>query len=221
MTTIAQSIEHIKLQLNGRARLVAVSKTKPIEAIQQAYNCGQREFGENYVQELMEKHAHLPEDTIWHLIGHLQTNKVKYIAPFVHWIHAVDSEKLLKGINKQASKHQRTIHCLLQMHIAQEDTKFGFSSDELEEFCKSFRSEDYPFIQLNGLMGMASFTDDTNQIRSEFQQLKKTFDRLQQSYFQGQSTFNQISMGMSSDWQIALEEGSTLVRIGSAIFGHR
>lgn len=221
MATIAQNIEAIIKQIDGRAKLIAVSKTKPNTAILEAYEAGQRAFGENYVQELTEKQATLPNDIEWHLIGHLQTNKVKYIAPFVAWIHAVDSEKLLSEINKQAAKHNRNINCLLQVHIAIEESKFGFSPAEIKEFCSSLDLEKYPNITIRGLMGMASFTDDESIVRKEFQQLKQTFDELSQINFFANKDFTEISMGMSSDWAIAIEEGSTIVRVGSAIFGTR
>lgn len=221
MSTIAQNITSILNQIDGKAKLVAVSKTKPNDAILEAYEAGQRAFGENYVQELVDKQASLPDDIEWHLIGHLQTNKVKYIAPFVAWIHAVDSEKLLAEINKQAAKHNRTINCLLQVHIAVEESKFGFSPDEIKAFCATLDFNKYPNVALRGLMGMASFTDDESVIRKEFQLLKQTFDELKQKHFSAQNNFSEISMGMSSDWAIAIEEGSTIVRVGSAIFGSR
>jgi len=221
MSIIAQNIADIIKQIDGRAKLVAVSKTKPNEAILDAYDAGQRAFGENYVQELVDKQASLPTDIEWHLIGHLQTNKVKYITPFVAWIHAVDSEKLLAEINKQAAKSNRIINCLLQVHIAVEERKFGFSPDEIKDFCSSLDLAKYPNVAIRGLMGMASFTDDTNIIRKEFQLLKQTFDELKQKHFSALNDFTEISMGMSSDWPLAIEEGSTIVRVGSAIFGSR
>ncbi len=221
MSFIAQNIEAITKQTNGKAKLIAVYKTKPNAAIEEAYNAGQRAFGENYVQELVDKQASLPRDIEWHLIGHLQTNKVKYIAPFVAWIHAMDSEKLLAEINKQAAKHNRIINCLLQVHIAVEESKFGFSPDEIKAFCATLDINQYPNVAIRGLMGMASFTDYTNIIRKEFQLLKQTFDELKEKHFSAQNNFSEISMGMSSDWQIAIEEGSTIVRVGSAIFGSR
>lgn len=221
MSTIAENIQNIHNDLQGKALLVAVSKTKPIEAIQEAYDAGQRAFGENYVQELIEKHPVLPQDIEWHLIGHVQTNKVKYVAPFVSWIHAVDSEKLLSEINKQAAKHERVINCLLQVHIAEEDSKFGFAAEEIQSFCASLQLAQYPNVNIRGLMGMASFSDDSKQITDEFKLLKSIFDDLKSTHFKSKSDFDQISMGMSSDWPIALEQGSTIVRIGSAIFGSR
>lgn len=203
--------------------LVAVSKTKPIEAIQALYDLGQRDFGENYVQELVDKHAALPQDIRWHYIGHLQTNKVKYIAAFVHLIHAVDSFKLMEEINKQGAKNNRVIDVLLQMHIAQEDTKYGMDNHEILTLLEYYEAQkdDLQNVRICGLMGMASFTDNEQQLRREFQQLKNFFDFLKQSNFLFQDYFNTLSMGMSSDYKIAIEEGSTMVRIGSLLFGSR
>ncbi|MEY4892152.1 MAG: hypothetical protein RIQ34_764 [Bacteroidota bacterium] len=194
--------------------LVAVSKTKPIEDIQLLYEAGQRDFGENYVQELCDKQAKLPTDIRWHFIGHLQSNKVKYIAPFVHLIHGVDSESLLKEIDKQARKNNRVIDCLLQMHIAQEETKYGLDATELTELFPQLPS--YPNAHVVGLMGMASFSEDKNLVRSEFNTLAQTFQTLQT--FQTAQT---LSMGMSGDYPIAIEAGSNMVRIGSLLFGAR
>lgn len=221
MASIAENIELLRKQLPPQVLLIAVSKTKPASDIQEAYNAGQRVFGENYVQELTEKQPLLPSDIEWHFIGHLQSNKVKYIAPFVHCIHGVDSFKLLKEISKQAVKNNRTIQCLLQVHIAQEESKFGFSPTELVEQGSLFHAIDYPGIEICGLMGMASFTHDEHLIRREFRTLKSTFDALHSGPFRSLSHFRQISMGMSSDWKIAIEEGSTMIRVGSAIFGSR
>jgi pyridoxal phosphate enzyme (YggS family) len=203
--------------------LIAVSKTKPVSDIQELYALGQRDFGENYVQELADKQPQLPQDIRWHYIGHLQSNKVKYIAPFVHLIHAVDSFKLLLEINKQAAKHNRTIKVLLQMHIADEETKFGMSNTELVEFLSYYEAQqdDLKNIQICGLMGMASLTDDETKIRKELATLKNIFDMLQNNAFLFKDYFNTISMGMSSDYKIAIEEGSTMVRIGSMLFGSR
>ena len=194
--------------------LVAVSKTKPIEDIQVLYEAGQRDFGENYVQELCDKQAKLPTDIRWHFIGHLQSNKVKYIAPFVHLIHGVDSESLLKEIDKQARKNNRVIDCLLQMHIAQEETKYGLDASELTELFPKLPN--YPNAHVVGLMGMASFSEDKNLVRSEFNTLAQTFQTLQT--FQTAQT---LSMGMSGDYPIAIEAGSNMVRIGSLLFGAR
>ena len=194
--------------------LVAVSKTKPIEDIQLLYEAGQRDFGENYVQELCDKQAKLPTDIRWHFIGHLQSNKVKYIAPFVHLIHGVDSESLLKEIDKQARKNNRVIDCMLQMHIAQEETKYGLDASELTELFPKLPN--YPNAHVVGLMGMASFSEDKNLVRSEFNTLAQTFQTLQT--FQTAQT---LSMGMSGDYPIAIEAGSNMVRIGSLLFGAR
>jgi PLP dependent protein len=203
--------------------LVAVSKTKPVEDIQALYDLGQRDFGENYVQELGEKQLLLPNDIRWHFIGHLQSNKVKYIAPFVHLIHGVDSHKLLLEIDKQARKFDRVIHCLLQVHVAQEETKFGFNELELMEAMDAIHKykllNELKNVEVVGLMGMASLTDDLNQLRKEFSYLKLLFDHCAGLPWLNQ--FNILSMGMSSDYQVAIEEGSTLVRIGSLLFGAR
>lgn len=204
--------------------LVAVSKTKTVEEIMELYELGHRDFGENYVQELTEKHFILPKDIRWHFIGHLQSKKVKYISPFIHTIQGVDSFKLFQEINKQGIKHQRVINCLLQIHIAQEETKFGFSEEELDELFKNLPSYDavdrLTNIQIQGLMGMASFTDDFEKVRLEFKYLNNLFDKY--SGHQSPHIKMQIlSMGMSADYQVAIEEGSTLVRIGSLLFGER
>lgn len=218
-----QQYKKIKSKLSTyNATLVAVSKTKPIDDIQALYALGQHDFGENYVQELTDKQSQLPGDIRWHFIGHLQSNKVKYIAPFVHLIHGVDDYKLLKEINKQAAKQNRVIDCLLQVHIAQEETKFGLSDEELEQVIKEVTNNTSSLnsICIKGLMGMASNTHDENKIRSEFHHLKNLFDK-----YAAESTNNfqlsTLSMGMSSDYIIALEEGSTMVRIGSLLFGAR
>ena len=213
-----------ELSVSG-ASLVAVSKTKPVEEIQELYNLGQRDFGENYVQELVDKAAKLPNDIRWHFIGHLQTNKVKLIAPFVQLIHGVDSLKLLKEVNKEGAKNSRVIDCLLQIHIAQEETKFGLSQEELKELINQFTDESMMNIRIIGLMGMASFTNDILKIRNEFRMLKELFN----SYTKLETpnaSFEKLrivtlSMGMSSDYRIAIEEGSNMVRIGSLLFGNR
>lgn len=203
--------------------LVAVSKTKPAGDIQELYDLGQRDFGENYVQELAEKQLLLPNDIRWHFIGHLQSNKVKYIAPFVHLIHGVDSYKLLLEIDKQARKFDRVIQCLLQVHVAQEETKFGFNEIELMEVMDAIHKykllNELKNVEVCGLMGMASFTDDVEQVRKEFKYLKLMFDGC--ASLPWNSNFNTLSMGMSGDFQLAIEEGSTLVRIGSLLFGTR
>ena len=206
-------------QLNPqKVQLIAVSKTKPNEDILELYDLGQRAFGENYVQELVDKAASLPKDIQWHFIGHLQSNKVKYIAPFVHLIHGVDSEKLLQEINKQAIKQNRIIDCLLQVHIATEETKFGFDADSIDEFIQSGRLAQYPNIQIKGLMGMASFSEDTNLLTKEFTTLKQIFD---QAAIQLGNQFTILSMGMSGDYTLAISLGSNMVRIGSLLFGAR
>ncbi len=210
-----EKYQQILTELNGKATLIAVSKTKPVEDIQALYDLGQRHFGENYVQELVDKYIQLPKDIHWHFIGHLQSNKVKYIAPFVHLIHGVDSENLLKEINKQAAKNNKIIDCLIQVHIAQEETKFGLNETELNELKNNLPQ--LQNIKVIGLMGMASFTTDENLIRKEFTELKKTYDALQTANCQLQT----LSMGMSSDYKIAINEGSNMVRIGSLLFGQR
>lgn len=200
--------------------LVAVSKTKPISDIQALYEAGQRDFGENYVQELCDKHTQLPTDIRWHFIGHLQSNKVKYIAPFVHLIHGVDSESLLKEIDKQGRKNERVIDCLLQMHIAREETKFGLNVSELNELLGKLSN--YPNVRVVGLMGMASFSDNKELVRSEFRSLSETYQTCQQlENSQLVQPFQVLSMGMSGDYQLAIEEGSNLLRIGSLLFGAR
>jgi len=205
--------KEILLELNGKATLVAVSKTKPVEELQTLYDLGQKDFGENYVQELVDKQTVLPKDIRWHFIGHLQRNKVKYIAPFVHLIHGVDSEDLLAEINKQAAKNNRIIDCLLQVYIATEETKFGFDEAEL----KHVQAAKYSNVQIMGLMGMASFSKDLNLVRNEFKQLEKLYTKLPS--MQIKPTI--LSMGMSGDYPMAIEEGSTMVRIGSLLFGER
>ena len=215
--------EEIRKQLEPQnVVLVAVSKTKPVEAIRELYDLGHRDFGENYVQELVDKQAQLPSDIHWHFIGHLQSNKVKYIAPFVYLIHGVDSLKLLKEINKQAFKAGRVIDVLLQVHIAQEETKFGFDSAELEALFSSGGAElkELSNVRIAGFMGMASFTDNHEQVRTEFAMLKGLFDRYKDTAF-ANVQLSILSMGMSGDYTMAIEEGSTMVRIGSLIFGER
>ncbi len=213
--------QQIKAELEAKnVTLVAVSKTKPVEDILELYNLGQRDFGENYVQELVDKAAKLPKDICWHFIGHLQSNKVKLIAPFVQLIHGVDSLKLLKEINKEAAKSYRIIDCLLQVHIAQEETKFGFDEEELNLTISQFVDLKMPNARICGLMGMASFTDDMNLVREEFKKLK-TISNHYAELLARNSKPETLSMGMSSDYTIAIEEGSTMVRIGSLLFGER
>lgn len=218
---MSKYIEVLDYTQQHNVTLIAVSKTKPNEAILEKYNQGQRIFGENRVQELAAKHTALPKDIQWHLIGHLQSNKVKYIAPFVTLIHSVESLKLLKEINKQALKNNRVIDCLLQMHIAEEATKFGMSKANAEELLQSEMYSNFKNIRICGVMGMATFTSDEHQVRQEFKNLKGIFDALKSNYFGGLSHFKEISMGMSGDYKIAIEEGSTMVRVGSLIFGSR
>ncbi len=215
--SIASNISDLKKQLPKEVTLIAVSKTKSNEQILQAYNAGQRDFGENRVQEILPKYEALPKDIRWHLIGHLQTNKVKQIAPFVHLIHSVDSEKLLAEINKEAGKCNRIIPVLLQIFIAQEETKFGFSIEEAESVLNSASGEKYPNVRFEGLMGMATNTEDENQVRKEFKLLKDFFHILRNK----NSEIKTLSMGMSSDWKNAVEEGSTMIRVGSSVFGER
>ncbi len=215
--SIRDTILTLKTALPKEVTLVAVSKTKPDEAIMEAYAAGQRIFGENKVQEMVQKWERLPKDIQWHMIGHLQRNKVKYMAKFVDLIHGVDSLRLLQEIDKQAKKHNRVIPCLLQMHIAKEDTKFGLDSLELEELLESEAFTNMENVQIVGLMGMATFTEDQQQIREEFAHLKAIFDGLKEKL----PDLSVLSMGMSGDYGIALEEGSTMVRIGSSIFGAR
>ena len=203
--------------LPKHVHLVAVSKTKPNADLEEAYAAGQRIFGENKIQEMTQKWETLPKDIQWHMIGNVQTNKVKYLAPYVSLIHGVDRYKLLKEINKQAAKCDRVIDCLLQMHIAQENTKFGFNKEELEAVVTDLKANPLPHIRIKGLMGMATFTNNQDQIRSEFKTLKQQFDWLQTQH----SEANELSMGMSGDYALAIEEGSTMIRVGSKIFGSR
>lgn len=219
--SIASNIQSFNdLLKNTQARLIAVSKTKPNEDLLAAYKTGQRAFGENKVQELARKSEELPNDIEWHMIGHLQRNKVKYLAPFIHLIHGVDSLRLLQEINKQAAKHDRVINCLLQVYIADEETKFGLSEEEVKELLRSEAFKELNNIKVVGLMGMATNTDDQTQIRQEFRSLKTLFEELK-TFSSSNVEMNEISMGMTGDYQIACEEGSTMVRIGSAIFGAR
>uniref|UniRef100_UPI0040481F18 YggS family pyridoxal phosphate-dependent enzyme n=1 Tax=Algoriphagus sp. TaxID=1872435 RepID=UPI0040481F18 len=219
---IKANLEQIKKSFpNPTCQLIAVSKTKPLADLQTAYAAGIRDFGENKVQEIQAKQPEMPADTRWHMIGHLQSNKIKYIAPFVHLIHGVDSFKLLLEIDKQGKKINRPIPVLLQIHIATEESKFGFDPSELEEMLNSFEFTNLTHVQVKGLMGMATFTEDQNQIRAEFRGLKQLFDEVKKKSLPHFVDLKELSMGMSGDFQIAQEEGSTLVRIGSAIFGSR
>lgn len=219
---IKANLETVKKTFkNPDCLLVAVSKTKPLEDLKKAYDCGIRDFGENKVQELQAKQPEMPEDTRWHMIGHLQSNKVKYIAPYVYLIHGVDSFKLLKEINKQGKKIDRIIPVLLQVHIADEESKFGFDKNELLEMFQDPNFKELTHVQIKGLMGMATFTEDESQIRKEFKGLKNLFEELKNESLPDFVQMEEISMGMSGDYLIAQEEGSTMVRIGSAIFGAR
>lgn len=218
---IKEKLAEIRKEIPEHVTLIAVSKTKPLSALEEAYKAGQRHFGENKVQEMFEKHELLPKDIQWHLIGHLQTNKVKYIAPFVHLVHSVDSLKLLKEIDKQAKKNNRIIDCLLQFHIAQEETKFGLSLLEAEALISSEEFKELKNINIVGVMGMASFSDNESLIKKEFQALHAIFKSLQDKCFSKNQNFKEISMGMSGDYALAIEEGSTMVRVGSSIFGGR
>lgn len=219
--SISASLNQVLKHIPAHVRLIAVSKTKPQEDILEVYNAGIKDFGENKVQELVPKYEALPKDIRWHLIGHLQTNKVKYVAPFVHCIQSVDSLKLLKEINKEAAKNNRTINCLLQVHIAKEETKFGFSEEELRAALGSDEFKLLKNIQVCGVMGMATYTSDEDLIKSEFSELVSIFKGLKTEYFSGNSDFKEISMGMSSDYELAIACGSTMVRVGSSIFGER
>ena len=214
---IQENLQIIKATLPKNVTLIAVSKTKPLEDLQEAYNAGQRIFGENRIQEMAEKYELLPKDIKWHMIGHLQSNKVKYMAHFVDLIHGVDKFSTLKEINKQAKKHDRVIHCLLQAKIAEEDSKFGLSFDEIENILASEKLKDLVNIKIVGLMGMATFTDDKQQLHKEFSSLKNLFDKLKTD----NQNLKTLSMGISGDYLIAIENGSTMIRVGSSIFGKR
>ncbi|WP_348797286.1 YggS family pyridoxal phosphate-dependent enzyme [Flavobacterium adhaerens] len=218
--TIQDNLKNIKSSLPEQVTLVAVSKTKPVSDLMEAYNAGQRIFGENKIQEMVEKWEQMPKDIQWHMIGHVQTNKVKYMAPFVNLIHGVDSLKLLEEINKQAIKNNRTINCLLQIYIAEEETKFGLDEEELASVLASPSFREMKNIRIVGLMGMATFTDNQDQIKKEFIHLKSIFDKLKPLNTKN-CELNTISMGMSGDYQLAISCGSTMVRIGSSIFGGR
>ena len=221
MTNIENNLTEILSIIPKQVKLIAVSKFHPIETILNAFQAGQKIFGENKVQELVNKQALLPKEIEWHLIGHLQSNKVKYIAPFVHLIHGVDSLSLLQTINKEALKNNRMINCLLQLHIAEEETKFGLSFEEAKNILENLKTSPLQNICIAGLMGMATFTDDKNQVRKEFRFLADCFKKFKTDFFIDNPEFKELSMGMSDDYLIAIEEGSTMVRIGTAIFGKR
>lgn len=219
--SISTNLDTVLAQLPSEVQLIAVSKTHPVEAVMEAYQAGQRHFGENKIQEMTAKYESAPKDIHWHMIGHVQSNKVKYMAPFVHFIHGVESLKLAEEINKQAKKHNRIINILLQVYIASEETKFGLAADELFNLLDNPALQSLENIQIRGLMGMASFTEDATQIRSEFAHLKSLFEKCKANYNLPNAQWDTVSMGMSGDYAIAVEEGSTMVRIGSSIFGHR
>ena len=218
---IKENLETVRATIPANVTLVAVSKTKPVSDLQEAYDAGQRIFGENHALEMRDKHEVLPDDIQWHFIGHLQTNKIKYIIPFVSLIHSIDSQNLLEAVNKEAKKHERVADCLLQFHIANEETKFGLNLEEAEALLNSDAFRQMENVRICGVMGMATFTDDEVEIHKEFRHLKTIFDTLKQKYFAGQPQFKEISMGMSDDYPIAIAEGATLVRVGSRIFGAR
>ena len=218
---IKENLEAVRATIPANVTLVAVSKTKPVSDLQEAYDAGQRIFGENHALEMRDKHEVLPNDIQWHFIGHLQTNKIKYIIPFVSLIHSIDSQNLLEAVNKEAKKHGRVVDCLLQFHIANEETKFGLDLEEAEALLNSDAFRQMENVRICGVMGMATFTDDEDEIHKEFRHLKTIFDTLKQKYFANQQQFKEISMGMSDDYPIAIAEGATLVRVGSRIFGAR
>ena len=219
--SISDNLRNLHAGIPENVSIIAISKRKPVEDILEAYNAGHRIFGENRVQELIEKQPWLPSDIQWHMVGHLQTNKVKYIAPFVHLIHSVDSQKLLRVIDREAEKHGRVIDCLLQVHIAREETKYGFDGQEIRDLLQSRELEELGHVRLTGLMGMATFTDDMDVVREEFAYLKNLFDEIRTSHISIPGHFTVLSMGMSGDYEIAIEEGSTMIRIGTLIFGPR
>ncbi|AEV32588.1 pyridoxal phosphate enzyme, YggS family [Owenweeksia hongkongensis DSM 17368] len=216
---VAENIKQFSKALEGKATLIAVSKTKPVEDIAEAYEAGHRDFGENKIQEMADKYEQLPKDIRWHMIGHVQGNKIKYMAPFVHLVHGIDKAKRLKELDKEAAKNDRVIDCLLQVHIAKEDTKFGFDEVELTEVLTESPEEKYPNVRIRGLMGMATFTDNELQVRNEFKGLFQIYSKAKAQL--GLPHFDILSMGMSGDYQLAIDEGSNMVRIGSSIFGER
>jgi pyridoxal phosphate enzyme (YggS family) len=221
MGIIADNITQFKAELPPGVTLVAVSKTRPVSDIMEAYNAGHKIFGENRALEMAEKKPQLPEDIEWHMIGHLQRNKVKYIAPFVSMIHSADSRRLVEAINREAAGSGRIIRCLLQFHIALEETKYGLDMDEASEIITGYLEGDFENIEICGVMGMATYTDDMSRVRGEFRYLSESFRRLKREYFSGNDNFDRISMGMTGDFKVAIEEGSNIIRIGTAIFGER
>ena len=218
---VKENLETVRKTIPSGVLLVAVSKTKPVEDIQEAYDAGQRVFGENHALEMRDKHEALPKDIEWHFIGHLQTNKIKYIISFARMIHSIDTFNLLQAVNKEAAKHERVVDCLLQFHIAEEETKFGLDMAEAEEILNSDVYKEMKNVRICGVMGMATNTADMTQVRKEFKHLKEIFTTLKSKHFADNEWFKEISMGMSHDYPIAIEEGSTMVRVGSKIFGER
>jgi len=221
MNEFEQNLAILRAEIPANVRIVAVSKTKPVDLLKSAYQAGQRIFGENRVQEIINKYPEMPADVEWHMIGHLQTNKVKQLIPLVSMIHSIDSLKLLNTVQKEAAKIQKVISCLIQVHIASEESKYGFSPNELHALFLDIKPEDYPNVQIVGLMGMASYVDDEEQITSEFRQLKDLFDEVKSKSMAGNTHFKELSMGMSGDYPLAVQEGSTLIRIGTLLFGSR
>ncbi len=219
--SVRENIDKLREEIPKEVKIVAVSKFHSTDEMMEAYNDGQYLFGESRVQELQEKQPQLPEDIEWHFIGSLQRNKVRFIAPFVSLIHSLDSERLMKEIDKRASQHNRVIPCLIQLHVADEQTKSGFTPNEAREFLDSGRWKEYKNISISGVMGMATFTEDTELIRSEFKLIKEMFDEFKSKYFANDESFKEISMGMSGDYKIAVEEGATIIRVGTLIFGER
>lgn len=221
--SIAENIRRVRQELSGtKCQLIAVSKTKPVEDLTEAYEAGVRDFGENKVQELVSKYEQMPKDIRWHMIGHLQRNKVKYIAPFIHLVHSVDSLRLLEEVNKQGAKYERTISCLLQVHIADEENKYGFTDEEIFQLIRDETIQHLKYVQVMGLMGMASFTSDQGKVQQEFEHLRLLFDALKHNDdLPDQIKMEEISMGMSGDYPVALKEGSTMIRVGTTIFGER
>ncbi len=216
-----EAYHQILNEIPATVQLIAVSKTKPESEVEAAYALGQRHFGENWAQEMKQKHADLPKDICWHFIGHLQTNKIKYIISYVHLIHSIDSFKLLEEVNRQAAKNERVVKCLLQFHVASEETKFGFSLDECRQMLQSEEFRRLQNVEICGVMGMATNTDDEALVHSEFRTLRDYFNCLKKDYFLDNESFKEISMGMTGDYKIAVEEGSTMIRVGSALFGER
>lgn len=221
MKHIKENFTALKREVPEDVTIVAVSKTKPREEIMEVYDTGHRIYGESKAQELTAKYKEMPQDIQWHMIGHLQTNKVKYIAPFVQLIHSADSTKVIKTINKEAHKSNRVINCLIQIHIADEESKYGFNERTAEEMINSEAFKQWKNIHISGVMGMATFTNDTTKIEKEFKRLRKFFEYLKSGYFKNKDSFKEISMGMSNDYRIAIDQGSTMIRVGSNIFGKR